>query len=82
MHPITVYSFGYLHPWPEGVPRPSEEDTHDLRELLADPAHVPGEDMRDRTGLDLDVADERNDPYDNWMRACELAADGGLISFA
>lgn len=57
MYPITILSFGYLHPWPENVPRPADEDIHDLRELVADPAHVPGEDMRDRTGLDLDVAD-------------------------
>lgn len=57
MHPITILSFGYLHPWPEDVPRPADEDIHDLRELVADPAHVPDEDMRDRTGLDLDVAD-------------------------
>lgn len=57
MYPITILSFGYLHQWPQDEPRPATKDTYDLRDLLADPAHVPGEDMRDRTGLDLDVAD-------------------------
>lgn len=52
-HPITVLSFGYLHPWPEGAPTP--DITVDLRELLADPAHVPGERLRDMTGLDREV---------------------------
>lgn len=55
MHPITVYSFGYLHPWPEGVEKPSKEDTYDLRERLADPAHVPSGAMLDMTGLDEEV---------------------------
>jgi len=55
MHPIATYSFGYLHPWPEGVERPSDEDTYDLREKLADPAHVPTGAMLDMTGLDPEV---------------------------
>jgi UPF0042 nucleotide-binding protein len=55
MYPITVLSFGYLHPWPEGIEKPSDENTYDLREKLFDPAHVPGGEMRDRTGLDDDV---------------------------
>jgi UPF0042 nucleotide-binding protein len=54
MHPVTVLSFGYLHP-----PTPELDTvdiTLDLRRLLADPAHVPGADMLDRTGLDEDVS--------------------------
>lgn len=57
MHPITVYSFGYLHPWPEGVEKPADEDTYDLRETLADPAHVLPEEKRDLTGLDDEICD-------------------------
>lgn len=54
MYPITVLSFGYLHPWPEDAPEP--DITVDLRRLLADPAHRPEGDMLDMTGLDRDVA--------------------------
>jgi hypothetical protein len=53
-YPVTVLSFGYLHPWPEEVEKPAEDDVYDLREKLFDPAHVPGERMRDLTGLDDD----------------------------
>jgi UPF0042 nucleotide-binding protein len=54
-YPITVLSFGYLHPWPEGIEKPSEDDTHDLREKLRDPAHVLPEEKRDLTGLDPEI---------------------------
>jgi len=50
MHAITVLSFGYLH-----GPAPQADITLDLRRLLADPAHVPGGDMLDLTGLDMTV---------------------------
>jgi UPF0042 nucleotide-binding protein len=50
MHPITVYSFGYLHPMPADVPL--FDITVDLRRLLADPAHRPEGDMLDMTGMD------------------------------
>lgn len=55
MHPVTVLSFGYLHPVP--VELAAVDITLDLRRLLADPAHVPGADMLDRTGLDEDVVE-------------------------
>lgn len=55
MHPITVLSFGYLHPWPEGVEKPGEDLTFDLREKLADPAHVLPEEKRDLTGFDEEI---------------------------
>lgn len=55
MHPITVYSFGYLHPMPEDLP--PFDITVDLRRLLADPAHRPEGDMLDMTGLDATVED-------------------------
>lgn len=54
MHPITILSFGYLHPWPEDAPTP--DITVDLRRLLADPAHRPEGDMLDMTGLDEEVS--------------------------
>lgn len=55
MHPITILSFGYLHPWPQDAPDP--DITVDLRRLLADPAHRPEGDMLDMTGLDAAVRD-------------------------
>jgi len=55
MHPITVYSFGYLHPWPEGVAKPGKEDkVYDLRSLK-DPARMPSEHLIDKTGFDPEV---------------------------
>ena len=50
MHPITVLSFGYLHPWPKD--EPNADIVLDLRRLLADPAHRPEGNMLDMTGLD------------------------------
>jgi RNase adaptor protein for sRNA GlmZ degradation len=53
MHPVKIYSFGYLHDRPAVLD--TADITLDLRRLLADPAHVPGGDMLDLTGLDMTV---------------------------
>jgi RNase adaptor protein for sRNA GlmZ degradation len=48
MQPVTVLSFGYLHP---ATPDLAAVDvTLDLRRLLADPAHIPDGDMLDMDG--------------------------------
>lgn len=47
-HPVTVYSFGYLHPLPDELA--AFDNTLDLRRLLADPAHIPGGHMLDLRG--------------------------------
>lgn len=53
MHPVRLYSFGYLHDRPAVLD--TADITLDLRRLLADPAHVPGGHMLDLTGLDMTV---------------------------
>lgn len=53
MHPITILSFGYLHPWPQDAPDP--DITVDLRRLLNDPARALNGAMLDSTGLDREV---------------------------
>lgn len=53
MHPVRIYSFGYLHDRPAVLD--TADITLDLRRLLADPAHVPGGAMLDLTGLDMTV---------------------------
>lgn len=53
MHPVKIFTFGFLHPRPAVLD--TADITLDLRRLLKDPAHVPGGDMLDLTGMDMTV---------------------------
>lgn len=50
---VLVITLGHHHPLPAGIPAADFE--LDLRRTLADPAHRPGGDMLDLTGLDPKV---------------------------
>lgn len=50
---VTIITRGHLHPLPVDCPEP--DISFDLRRLLSDPAHKPGGDMLDLTGLDEPV---------------------------
>ncbi|MFJ5984278.1 hypothetical protein [Lentzea sp. NPDC092896] len=50
-----IVTGGFHHEMPSTTPKPTV--ALDLRDFLADPAHVPSGEMLNRTGLDADVAD-------------------------